>query len=147
MGDFVSPLRVQLLFPLVLWGSQNHALLAFKPKCAWGSSSQCKTHELGNPMWASELTPEGEPLQYNYSPSLWVAQPRIWDLIILWVCPSYLSRGFFFVFLVVDLLWLVLIFFINDCFADSCDFGVFMRGGELRNFLFHHLSQSSNYPI
>ena len=39
------------------------------------------------------------------------------------------------------------LFFINVCSADSCNFGVLMRGGELRVFLLLHLGLSPNYYI
>ena len=42
-----------------------------------------------------------------------------------------------------DLFWEVLVFFIDGCSADSCGFGVLVRGSELRVFLLHHLGQSS----
>ena len=51
---------------------------------------------------------------------------------------SYSScRGSFFMSLVVEhfVFWWVLVFFINGCSADSCDFGVSIRG-ELKVFLF-----------
>lgn len=37
--------------------------------------------------------------------------------------------------------------FINVCSADSCNFGVLMRGGALRVFLLLHLGHSPNYYI
>ena len=36
----------------------------------------------------------------------------------------------------------ILVFSISGCSADSCDFGVLMRGGELRALLLHHLGYS-----
>lgn len=32
------------------------------------------------------------------------------------------------------LFWKVQVFFVSGCWAISCDFGVFMRGGELKSF-------------
>lgn len=41
---------------------------------------------------------------------------------------------------VEDIFWKVPVHFINCCSADSCDFGVLMRGGKLRVFSLCHLS-------
>ena len=48
---------------------------------------------------------------------------------------------------VEDLFWQVLVFFINGCSADCCDFGVPVRGGELRVFLLGHLGQSPEHSF
>lgn len=50
------PLRVMFLFPLVLWGFLNYALLAFNTKCSGGSCSWCWTPRLGSPVWGSGLS-------------------------------------------------------------------------------------------
>ena len=52
----VHPLRMEYLFPTVLWSSCAQALLAFNAKCSGGSSSQYQTPSLGNLMWGSELS-------------------------------------------------------------------------------------------
>lgn len=41
---------------------------------------------------------------------------------------------------VEDLFWYVLILFIKGCSADTCDFGVLVRGGKLRVFRLRHLA-------
>ena len=49
--------------------------------------------QVGEPdMGLRTLTPVGELLQYNYSPVCGSPTWRVWDLIILQVCPSYLSH-------------------------------------------------------
>ena len=45
---------------------------------------------------------------------------------------------------VEDLFWQVLVFFTNGCSADSYDFNMLMRGGELRVYLLHHLGHSQD---
>ena len=51
-----------------------------------------------------------------------------------------------------DLFWWVPVFcvcafFFNGCSADSCDFGVLVRGGELKVFLLCHLAHFPLYHI
>ena len=49
--------------------------------------------QVGEPdMGLRTLTPMGGLLQYNYSPVCGSPTWRVWDLIILQVCPSYLSH-------------------------------------------------------
>ena len=43
---------------------------------------------------------------------------------------------------VEDLFWWFPVFFVDSCSADSCDFRVLVRGGELKIFLLCHLGQS-----
>ena len=82
------------------------------------------------------LTPVGEPPQYNDSPVCGSPTLRVWDLVTLRPCPSYPYHcGSLFISLVVgDLFWEVPVIFINGDSADSCDFGVLMRGGERRSW-------------
>ena len=58
-------------------------------------------------------------------------------MIISQVLSSYPSccGSFFMPFIVEDLSGKVPVFFIDGCSADSCDFDVPVRGGELRAFL------------
>ena len=46
---------------------------------------------------------------------------------------------------VEDLFWKVLVFFIKGYSANSCDFGVPMKEGELRVFLFHCLGLQNEF--
>ena len=48
-----------------------------------------------------------------------------------------------YVLVVKDLFGYLLVFFIDGCSADSCGFGVLVRGGELRVFLLCHLGPNS----
>ena len=59
--------------------------------------------------------------------------------------PSFLLILLWFLFIslaVEDLFWCVPVFFIDGYSADSCDFDVLVRGGELRVFLLHSLGHS-----
>ena len=63
------PLRVMFLFPLVLWGFLNYALLAFNTKCSGGSCSWCWTPRLGSLMQALNSHSCGRPSGgCNYPP-------------------------------------------------------------------------------
>ena len=48
MKDCARPLRVESLFPLVLWSLFAQALLAFNTKCSGSSSSPCQTLSEGS---------------------------------------------------------------------------------------------------
>ena len=52
------------------------------------------------------------------------------------VVPSFMSL------VVENLFWQVSDFFNHGCSADGCDFGVLIRGGELRVLLLRHLDHS-----
>ena len=52
---------------------------------------------------------------------------------------NYISCGFFFMPLALDLFLQVAVFLIHSCSAVSCDFGVPMRGSELRAVQLSHL--------
>ena len=70
------------------------------------------------------LTPVEEPLQYNYSPVCGLPTPGGWDLIISPVYPTRptLISLWFLLPLFVGISWYVLVFFIDGCSADICDF-------------------------
>ena len=63
------------------------------------------------------------------------------DLLVLSVCPSYC--GSFFMSLVVEDLFRKVLVFFNDGRSADCDFGLLVRGGELRVLLLCHLGSSS----
>ena len=52
----VPPLRVEFLFPPVLWSSCNQTPLAFTARFSQGSSSRCQTLSLGSLTWGSKLS-------------------------------------------------------------------------------------------
>ena len=56
MKPCVHPLRVEFLFPPVLWNSCNQSLLAIKARFYGGSSSCCQISRLGILTWCSELS-------------------------------------------------------------------------------------------
>ena len=95
----VHPPKVESLFLPVLWSSCTQAPVAFKAKCFGGSSYYGQTLRLGSLTWGSELTPVGEPLQYNYFPVCGLPSWRVWNLSYIMKVPLLPSCcGFFFVF-------------------------------------------------
>ena len=63
---------------------------------------------------------------------------RVWVLAILYLCPSYPSQcGCPFIFSCRKIFSAsLLVFLINSCSTNSCNFGVSVRGGKVRVFLF-----------
>ena len=72
-----------------------------------------------------------------FSSPLWVDHPEGGGLNCT-ISPSFhLSHcGSFFIFLVVDFFFFArfLVFLIDSCSVNSCNFGVLIGGGELRVF-------------
>ena len=91
-------------------------------------SSQCKTHRMGNLMWGSELSLLWVSL-CNIVISQTVGHPPSWYGIVYIMNPPLLPSqcGFFLVFFGSFL------FFVDNCSAVSCNFGVFVRRGELES--------------
>ena len=84
----------------------------------------------------------GELLQYNYSPFCGLPNQVVWDLIISQVHPSYQLSHCCFFLMSLDVEYLFgrfQSFLLMVCSAVSCDFGVLVRGGELKVLLLHHL--------
>ena len=122
MKACVRPLRVEYLFPPVLWSCCAQALLVFSVSCSRVSTCQCQMPGLGNLTWGLELW----TLWVSLS-SLWVAHPAGVELLISPKRPSchldvasFLSCGSFQSF-------------VDGCLAVGCNFVVFMRG-ELQSF-------------
>ena len=89
------------------------------------------------------LTPVGELLQYNCFPVCGSPTQWVWDLIVSQMHLSYHLIVAFSLSLEVEYLFgRFQYFFIDGCSAVSCDFGVFVRGGERRPFYSAILSQS-----
>lgn len=78
--------------------------------------------------------PVQEPLQPNYSPVCGLPTWGVWDLSILWICPSWPSCGSFLMYLV-----LVASSLFHQWLFWRCDFGVLLKRGELKVFLLRHL--------
>ena len=150
MRPCVCPPRVESLFPSVLLSSCNQAPLAFKAEYSGSSSSWYQTSRLARltpQFWVGlrTLTHVGKLLQSNCSPVC--REPR-WYGIWLYCkcCPSTILLWFLFCvfghrrsFLVGSSLlyqWL---------FSISCDFGVVMKGSELRVLLLQHIVLPSFY--
>ena len=89
MKPCVCPPRVESLFPLVLWSTCTLASLAFKAKWSGDSSFWCQTPSLWTVKWGSELSLLWGNLCDNYFPVCSLSTQCIWDLVILWNCPSY----------------------------------------------------------
>ena len=87
----VCPPRVESLFPPVLSKSCNQIPLTFKVWFSRNSSSHCQTPRLGSLMWGSE--PSLQWVDFcGISVLQSVSHPpnhQLWDLILLWWCPSY----------------------------------------------------------
>ena len=144
MRPCLCPPRVESLFPSVLWSSCNQVPLAFKAEYSGGSFSWFQTSRLVRltpQFWVRlrTLTHVGKLLQSNCSPVC--REPRWYDI---WLhCKYYPSttllqflscvfgqRRSFLVGSSVLYRWL---------FSISCDFGVLMRGSELRVLLLQHI--------
>ena len=66
---YVCPLRVESLYPIALWFSQNYAPLIFKAKHSGDMSSWYRTPRLGRLMWGLVPLLFGEKLcNCNYPP-------------------------------------------------------------------------------
>ena len=119
----MCPVRVKSLFPL-----------AFKVTCFGRLSSWYRTSRLGSPTSGLEFSllwenlystvlqcvgclPEG--MGFDYIMTLPVLPVSLWFFRYVQLWKIFSGR----------------FFFISGCPADSCDFGVLMRGGELRVFL------------
>ena len=103
MRSCVHPPRMESLFFPVFWSSCCQVLLAFKTKCSGGLSSWCQTPRLGSLTWGSELSVLWENLWYSCSLVCGSSTQGVLDLIVSWVCPSYLSScGSFFMSLAVE---------------------------------------------
>ena len=89
--------------------------------------------------------PVGKPL-HHCSPICCFPTQRIWNLIISWVFTSCLSYCCSFS-MSLDLFWCFPVFFINGYFAVSCDFGVLMKEGELRDLLLYHLTCPTHWAL
>ena len=85
----VCPPRVESLFPPVLLKSCNQILLAFKVWFSRNSSSHCRTPRLGSLMWGSEPSFHWVDFCGMCSPVCESPNQQLWDLILLWLFPSY----------------------------------------------------------
>ena len=139
----VCPPRVESLFPPVLLKSCNQILLAFHVWFSGNSSSHCQIPQIGKPdVVLRTFTPVGGLLWYNCSPVCEWPTQRLWDLILLWLRPSYrliaasplsLDVGYLFCWVPVSSCrWLF----------SSCDSGALARGSECTSFYSAILNQS-----
>ena len=104
------PLRVESLFPPVLWKSCNHILLAFTVRFPWSSQSLCQIPKLGSLTWGSEPSQQQENffgiinLQFVGCPSsrygIWFYHDFTPLNILLWLLLCLWIWGIFFFFLV-----------------------------------------------
>ena len=134
--DFVCALQDWSLFLLILWKSYNQIPLAFKVKFPGDSQPLFGILRLGSLMWGLEPSQQWENffgiiiLQFCGSPT-WL----VWDLILLWLCPSYCLT-------VASLLSLVMGSFfggflsppVNGWSTASCNFGALARGDNHMTF-------------
>ena len=135
----VSPPRVESLFPPVLSKSCSHIPLAFKIWFSRNSSSHCRTPRLG----LRSFTAVGGLLWYKCSPVCESPTQQLWDLILLWLRPSYRLIVAFPLSLDVGYLFCELQCLpVDDCSAVSCDSGSLSRGSESTSFYSAILTQS-----
>ena len=136
--SYVPPLRVEFLFPPVLWNSCDQTLLAFKARFSGGSSSHCQTPRLGSLMWCWELSLLWENLCGIIIFQFLGCPPSRYGICFYHNCtpPPPSHCGFFFVFIcrVSFLVGSSVFVFVNGCLAVSCEFGVFIRSCELTSF-------------
>ena len=94
------------------------------------------------------FTPVGGLLWYYCSPVCESPTQRLWDLILLWLLPSYpLTVASL---LSLDLAYLFCEFQclpVDDCSAVSCDSGALARGNERMSFYSAILIQSLHKPF
>ena len=90
VGFCVSSIRLESLFPTVLWLSHIQAPLAFKARYSGAPPSQCKTPGPRNMMWGSDPLLLEENLSNCDSPPV-CGSPNlgVWVLTIPYLCPSY----------------------------------------------------------
>ena len=87
--NFVCALQDSSLFPEVLWKSYNQIPLAFKVRFP-GIQSLCRIPRLEAWNGVQKLHKrEWEPLWYYFSPVCGLPTQWVWNLILLWLCPSY----------------------------------------------------------
>ena len=131
--------------------------------CALQEWSLCSSDSLGLPKlfpgWPGWDVWRGAQNLYNSGTTslitavllLWVAHLAIWDIILLWLCPSFcliaasplsLDVGFFFFFF--DGFQSPLV---DGCWTASCDFGALKGGGECRFFYSAILNQYSIFYL
>ena len=127
-GVSVSPSPVE-----VLWSNTA----GFQSQILWGLLLPLLDLQAEKPEVGSELS-----LLYNCFPVCGLPTQWVWDLILLWLSPSYnlivassLSLGVGYLFF-GGFQW---VFFVDGCSTVSCDFGVFIRRGWAHVLLLHHL--------
>ena len=85
---FSGPWYTQGLFPPVVWHTCTQTSLAFRAGFS-GDTSHCLTPSLGNLTQGSGLPLLWENLWYNDIPFCGSHTWQVWDLILLWLHPSY----------------------------------------------------------
>ena len=138
----VRPLRVESFFSTALWLSCMQALLAFKARYSGGSSTWCRSPGLGSLMWGLNSLLLGEDLCICDYPLICGSPAHGCGSCLYWVSTTPTHP------IVVPSLYLqlqkifsavLLVVLIGSCSLNSCTFGVFVGGGELRVFLLCHL--------
>ena len=144
----VCPPSVESLFPPALLKSCSQIPLDFKVWFSRNSYSHCWTPTLGSLTWGSEPSLQwvdffGISVLQSESPT-----QQLWDLILLWLHPSYCL-------IVASPLCLDVEYHfgefqclpVNDCPAAICDSGVLARGSESMSFYSTILVQALLYFI
>ena len=140
----VCPPKWSLCFPQ---SCQNPAIKSHSPSKS--DSPGIPAPIAGPPVWKPDVglrtfTPMGGLLWYNCSlvcesPTQW-----LWDLILLWLCPSYhLTVASPSASDLGCLFWWVQCLPVDDYSAVSCESGALSRGSERTSFYSAILNQSS----
>ena len=144
----VCPPRVEFLFLSTLWSSCDQAPLTFQSQVLWGLLFPVLEPQSGGPYMGLWTLLQWESLcdiiifQFG-SFTCWVC-----DLIVLWMHPSFhLVVASSLSLDVEHLFWEVWVFLVDGYSAVSCDFGVFVREGELKSFYSTIYSQTSKKKV
>ena len=91
----VCPLRVEFLFPLVLWNSYGQTLVAFKDRFSQGSSSHCQTqnfHSIWELLWHNYFSDCRSLIQYR----MWFDHNLTFPTNLLWLLLRFCMQDIFF---------------------------------------------------
>ena len=139
MKPRVHPPRVESLLPSVLWSSCTQVPLALQSQMLSRLLLRMPDAHLGSLAWGSELSLLWENLCSIMS-FQFVGGLVGMGFGYIVTAPFLPSCCGFFVFGCRLSFWKGSSLFVDGCSAVGCDFGVFVRGGELKSFCYYSLS-------